>query len=363
MSDFESIYIQRAGHSGLSFRFDRPRSWRVLELPEEEAQFENPEFMLPLSVCMAPYGAVVHSVAVRPAYGDGAVAQWMTWLCEKQGIAMEPLKATALAESPAIEGEGIQDTEAGRMRMRIVFLEDGRRLFTMTCMAAEEIWPSVSPVFERMLGSFRLDEVHGATALLEPVDQPAAEMAATKAADVALAEDAASLDPEHPINARLRDNGTGLVPRVLEVNAEEKYAVVGASAVESVFHVPLGWHVIDDGRRTLMFDAGGRIQINLDLRRTGDGSIHGLMERIEQEHEEQQPGIPHIHFHAAGFDCLAFRGMQVGEEVLEQTFLLRAAPREGLALVARVTASEADMALAMNAAEVVLLSLRTPGTE
>lgn len=363
MSDFESTHIQRPGHSGLSFCFDRPRSWRVLDLPEEEAQFDNPEFMLPLSVCMAPYGAVIHSMAVRPAYGDGAVSQWMTWLCEKQGIAMGPLRATAVAESPAMEGEGVQETEAGRMRMRIVFLEDGRRLFTMTCMAAEEIWPSVSPLFERMLASFRLDEVHGATAPLEPVEPPAAETPETTAIDVALAEDAGSLNPDHPMNTRLRDNGAGLVPRVLEVNAEEKYAVVGAGAVEAVFRVPFGWHVIDDGRRTLIFDAGGRIQINLDLRRTGDGGIHGLMERIEQEQEQQQPGITHVHFHAAGFDCLAFRGMQVGEEVLEQTFLLRAAPREGMALVARVTANEEDMNLAMNAAEVVLFSLRTPGAE
>ena len=158
------------------------------------------------------------------------------------------------------------------------------------------------------------------------------------------------------MNARLRDNGVGLVPRVLSVNAEEKYAVVGAGAVESIFRIPFGWHVIDDGRRTLIFDAAGRIQIHLDLRAL-TGGIHDMIEALEQEHEQQQPGISHVHFHAAGFDCVAFRGMRVGEEVLDQTFLIREAEREGMALTARVTAKEEDMALAMETTEVVLLSI------
>ncbi|MFN7934596.1 MAG: hypothetical protein U0R19_14795 [Bryobacteraceae bacterium] len=360
MNEFESVVYDVAGRDGLSFRMEKPRSWRVLEIPEEEAQFDNPEYMLALQVCMAPYGAVVHSVAARPAYGDGAVSQWMTWLCEKQGIEVEAVERVQVGEAGAMACMGVQDTEAGRMRMRVVFLEDGRRLFTVTSMAPEEIWGSVAPVFARMTNSFRLVHVHGGTASLEPGDDSEAadsEVAATEAKDVALAEDAGSLNEEHPMNARLRDNGVGLVPRVLSVNLEERYAVVGAGAVESVFHVPLGWHVVDDGRRTLIFDAGGRIQINLDLRGLGDDGVHGLLERIEREHVEQQPGIEHVHFHAVGFECLSFRGMEVREEVLEQTFLVKQAEREGMALVARVTAKEEDMGMAMNVAEVVLLSL------
>lgn len=247
------------------------------------------------------------------------------------------------------------------MRMRILFLEDGRRLFTVTCMAPAEIWTGVEAVFATMMESFRLDHAHGASAPLEPPETAPEQL--TKACDVALAEDAASLDHEHPMNARLRNQGAGLVPRLLQVNTQEKYAVVAAGAVESVFHVPLGWHVIDDGRRTLVFDARGRIQINLDLRQAGEGGIHDLMEHIEQEHEAQQPGIAHVHFHAAGLECLAFRALQVGEEVLDQTYLLRNSHREDMVLVARVTAHEDDMGFAMNTAEVVLLSLRTMGTE
>lgn|GEM_PF-2788837 len=68
----------------------------------------------------------------------------------------------------------------------------------------------------------------------KPDDRPAL------AADVALANDAATLDAELPINARLRDSGAGLVPRVHTVVESEKYAVVGAGAIESLFHVPSG---------------------------------------------------------------------------------------------------------------------------
>ena len=35
----------------------------------------------------------------------------------------------------------------------------------------------------------------------------------------ARAEGAATLDAEHAVNRRLRDNGVGLVPRVIEVDA------------------------------------------------------------------------------------------------------------------------------------------------
>jgi hypothetical protein len=285
----------------------------------------------------------------------------MEWLCQKQGISIDAPQRVERSGLAGLECTGRQNSEAGPMRMRIRFLEDGRRLFTVTCMAPEEIWAGVEAVFTTMMESFRLDQVHGATAALEPPATASEE--STEACDVALAEDAGSFDAEHPMNARLRDQGAGLVPRLLKVNNREKYAVVAAGAVESIFHVPFGWHVIDDGRRTLIFDARGRIQINLDLRQTGHGGIHALMERIEHELTTQQPGIAHVHFHAAGLECLAFRGLQVGAEVLDQTYLLRSSHRDGMALVARVTAHENDMGFAMNTAEVVLLSLRTMGKE
>ena len=205
------------------------------------------------------------------------------------------------------------------MRSRSVFLEDGRRLYNIGALAPDALWSSVSADFDRLLGSFTLDEVHGITAapLRLMTSEPSVDLSAlsaaavipsearaerprsrgpghserseppgersrgiaivpsegsldgedrdssttapdgasarndnlmdeavepndrhTEAADVALADDTASLDPEHPINARLRDNGIGLVPRVIMVATQAKFASVGCAAIESVFRVP-----------------------------------------------------------------------------------------------------------------------------
>ena len=50
----------------LGLVYMRPLEFRPLDLPEEEPKFESPDYLIPLHVCMAPYGAVVFSVALRP---------------------------------------------------------------------------------------------------------------------------------------------------------------------------------------------------------------------------------------------------------------------------------------------------------
>lgn len=181
-------------------------------------------------------------------------------------------------------------------------------------------------------------------------DQP------TRAADVALDETAASLDESHPLNARMRENGIGLVPRVFEINTEEKYATLGAGAIESLFSLPFGWHAIDDGRRTLLFDANGRMQVNLDLRACHHGP-EALLQNILNQHLTEQPEIEHMLLELDNMLCLGMRNYRVEGELLEQAFLVKDISRPGLVLVARITAAPEDMVLAMNLAEVVLRDL------
>jgi hypothetical protein len=210
--------------------------------------------------------------------------------------------------------------------------EDGRRLFNIGTLAPDAIWSSVEADFDRLLGSFALDDVQGITvaplrqmtsesavdlsagvasavaspavaspairetaagvpaAVDQPLDDsagdeplrneaPASDDRPTQAIDVALADDAASLDPDHPMNASLRDSGVGLVPRVIMVATREKFATVGAAAIEAMFRVPLGWHVIDDGRRTLVFDPDGSVRINLNLRTPLRAALRAAIER------------------------------------------------------------------------------------
>jgi hypothetical protein len=159
------------------------------------------------------------------------------------------------------------------------------------------------------------------------------------------------------MNVRLRNNGAGLTPRVLEVNAAEKYAVIGAGAIVSTFRLPFGWHVIDDGRRTLVFDAAGKIQISLNLRRD-DGDTRAMLEQILAQTREEQPEIDPLFVNfTADMPGLVLRNYRDGDDVLVQVFVARTLRDDGLTHVARVTATPDDMSRAMNLAEVILRSL------
>jgi hypothetical protein len=149
---------------------------------------------------------------------------------------------------------------------------------------------------------------------------------------------------------------------VLSVDKAEKSARVGAGAIEAIFRVPFGWHVNDDGRRTLVFDGGGRMQINLSLRRREIDSLVELGRSYVAPYLEQQPDLqPFVH-ELDGIVAVGVRGLKVDGEVLDQTFLLRDIDREGLVLVARATGTSDDIRLAMNLAGDILAGIETAAT-
>jgi hypothetical protein len=141
---------------------------------------------------------------------------------------------------------------------------------------------------------------------------------------------------------------------------EQKSALVGAGALVATLRVPFGWHAIDDGKRTLIFDAGGKIQISLNLRRT-DGDHRGLLEELKAEAMKEQPEIdPLLVDFAPDMPGLVLRNYRDGDDVLVQAFILNQLRADGLTHVARVTASPDDMSRAMNLAESILRSMNIP---
>ena len=392
-----------------------PDGWVSVPLPEETYDFTNPTVFLPLVVCMAPYGAVMFTIAARPAFDDGTVQDWAEYLAAQNNLQIERVREARVNRMPCILVDATMPSEMGAMRSRSVFLEDGKRLFNIATLAPDALWSSVAADFDRLLGSFALDEVHGITAvpLRQMTSEPAVGLSAgsapsqsssfgaqrgiavvpgegplsrderdsstaapdgasarnhlsepndrpTQAVDVALADDPSALDPEHPINANLRDNGVGLVPRVIMVVTRSKFASVGCAAIDSVFRVPFGWHVIDDGKRTLVFDPDGRVQINLDLRPSEADALQALLERIGEALAHDNPQAQFLMLELMDMPCLAARDLEIDGEQLDQTYLTRASHREGLALVCRVTADRENMTRAMNTAEVILRSLQGP---
>jgi hypothetical protein len=176
-------------------------------------------------------------------------------------------------------------------------------------------------------------------------------------ADAALAADEASLSPDHPMNVRLRNNGAGLVPRVVEVNRQEKYAIVGAGSITASFKVPLGWHVIDDGRRVLIFDAGGAMQVNLNRRLREGAKDTEVLTQLEQQYQKQQPDIQVRTVEQAGLKGIHFTNLRSGKEVLNQIFLVQPSADPATVVVARITGNEKSINTALTTALVALTSL------
>lgn len=180
--------------------------------------------------------------------------------------------------------------------------------------------------------------------------------------ECAIADDATSLDEEHPLNVRLRDQGVGLVPRVHEVDAARKAATLGAAGIASLFELPLGWHCLDDGRRTLVFDAAGTTQISLNLRTSSEGR-DALLGAIEQEAKSQQAGLITTMMEVEDNKALVLCNLRVNDEVVCQAYWPRAV-KPGTFLVARITAPPPPSELmprAMNVAEVIMRSARYMG--
>ena len=126
----------------------------------------------------------------------------------------------------------------------------------------------------------------------------------------------------------------------------------------AAFRLPFGWFATDDGRRTMVFDDDGRIQISFKLRRTNRTSLPEIARSLVQPYLQRQPGLPLTAFTFE--DDIAGAGVQGAEidgESLDQFFLVRPAPRAGYVLVARVTARGDDTRLAVKLTGDILAGL------
>ena len=374
--------------AGLDFRVERPAEWLVVPLPEQTNDFTDPLHNEPLAVLMAPFAAVVFAVAARPAFDDGTVAQWLEWVSRQRGLDPGTIEQQQLGPHAGVACWGVQVEDGVVMRARMAALEDGGRLVFVSCMAPEAFWTSVAPTFAHMLGTFTLATPRGARAALAPADAPLAAPtlapgsaaastaaprgplplpdagevlpAAATAAAVALAGDQATFEPEHELNVRMRDAGAGLVPNVLDYHEQERWATLAPAALRATLRVPFGWHVIDDGRRTLVFDAGGHTQVSLQLLARAGRSDDEILAAKVPELQREWPAMRHVRTAVDGLQCLLVRDASVGGEPIEQAYLLRGAP-DDLVLQARVTAAPSHFAAASDLAEVLLRDLQFAG--
>jgi hypothetical protein len=392
MTTFRSFASANAP-ADLDFTVDMPADWVVVPLPAETHDFSDVLHFAPVAVLMAPWGAVVFAVAARPAYADGAVAQWLDHVSRQRGLDPGTIEEQPLG---AIAGVGCwagQIEDGTVMRARLAMFEDGDRIVQISCMAPDALWATMAPTFLHMLATFRLNTARGTTAAIVPAgeqlapntftDRPApapkpavapgplplpdsgSEVGAgedepTPATAVALAETMQTFDPEHPLNVRMRDAGAGLVPNVLDHHDQERWATLGPGSLLGTMRVPFGWHVIDDGRRALIFDAGGHTQVSMQLLRRDGRTDEGILGEKVPELQKEWPAMRHLRTAVLGMQCLLVRDAQVDGKPIEQAYLLRPAPR-GLVLQTRVTSSPEHFSKASDLAEVLLRDLQFAG--
>lgn len=372
----------------LACRLAVPRDWNVMELPAEEVDFSEPSAFFPLAVASAPWAMVVLTVAARPAFEDGTLQDWALFLLSSQEIRPTALGPVAMGELQGLGGVGRQEQDGTWLEIRFAFFEDGGRLVQLGMMAPEAISAPLEEVWRTALGSFALDRPQGQNAPLgagmgvmpeaeleedeeeavvvaieedvveeEVEPEPAApRFRETEFGYYAKADDLGTLDPEHPTNARLREQAVGFVPNVLGVDLEGKTAQLGAGAIGAVIRVALGWFVIDDGKRTMVLDPEGKIQISMNVVATEGRDVHQVLDEIQAEAEESHPSPQFIRLQEGEIWGLAVRGILANEEPVEQVHLLTAWARESGILRARVTADPESMRYAANYADLILKS-------
>lgn len=184
-------------------------------------------------------------------------------------------------------------------------------------------------------------------------------------ADFARPAGAATLDAEHSINANLRDNGVGLVPRVLNIDQDAGSATIGCGAIVAIMSIPLGWHVIDDGRRVLLFDPKNQIQVNFRLVDEGVESAN-LIEQTLAHLAPNAGEAKWITLELAGMKTLAIRGLpihQPGEDtvLVDQVFMYKSVPGKPTGFCEiRSTADIEKIEPVMDMVELIVDSMQFP---
>lgn len=140
----------------LAFRLRLPGDWQQLPVLADACDFSAPAALRPLGIFVASYGAIVFSVAARPAYANGQPGEWLRFLCTEQGVAMVEPGTMPLAGHTAATCYTSQYSDVGRLRVRMALFADSGRMVLLTAMAPETLWSAMRGAFDTMFASFAL---------------------------------------------------------------------------------------------------------------------------------------------------------------------------------------------------------------
>lgn len=383
MSSFKTMHRQGAP-ANLDFAVEVPTDWVGVPIPEETTDFSDVLAFAPIGVMMAPYAPIVFSVAARPAYDGGTVSQWLDYVSRGRQLEPSAGEEQAVGTHQGVGCWGMQVSDGTVMRARLIFFEDGDRLVNVSCMAPDALWNSVEATFLHMLKTFALATPKGAKVALHDAGSPlaantmgaagaagatTARGTATAAEDqdppnpataLALADDMASFEATHVVNARMQQLGTGTVPPVLDYHEQERWATLEPPTLTGRMRVPFGWHVADDGSRILVFDPAGTTQIQLQMLLRQGRTDHAMLQQKAAALRAGWPELQTSRRQFAGLECLSIRNIAIDGKPVEQGYVLRSAPGDRT-LELEITASPQRFPRAAELALVLLRDLALAG--
>lgn len=148
----------------LAFSMDVPQHWQEPELPPFSDDWSDPTMFVPLILFVAQTSPIVLTVAARPSYENGTIADWVPWILSEQKMEVQLMSAGALGPHYAFIGAARQgETDIGPMVTRFAFFEDGGRFVNISLIAPEQVSPELDDVWKQMLKTFELKNPRGST--------------------------------------------------------------------------------------------------------------------------------------------------------------------------------------------------------
>ena len=140
----------------LTCSFDLPPAWQQIEIAFQPETFEGPFEFHALGVAKATPGDCTVTVSARPAYDEGTVRSWLELYCMVSGLQIQSVQELNVAGLRAVSAEVMQPNDSRPLRTRLVYLEDGERLFTLLAVASCIDWYRQERNVDSLIDSFRI---------------------------------------------------------------------------------------------------------------------------------------------------------------------------------------------------------------
>lgn len=166
------------------------------------------------------------------------------------------------------------------------------------------------------------------------------------------------LDPEHKLNAYMRDNGIGLIPNIASIDIGDLNATFACGSIQAFLSIPLGWFIFDDGRRALIYDEDSQVQVNMELGTAKDLTDVDIIEQVIAQHVQNIDGAQWMTMELGGMKSLAIRGIPISGEVVDQVYIIKATPNPDSWLICRTTCLPDSVVDTLNMVELILGSVK-----